>query len=499
MANFHRRFGSLVLLSGAATLVGFATQMLVAYNFGTSALLDSYWLALAVATALSFYVHPLRESLVQSVFKATKAKDERASEIFTAGIVILLILCAVTALALYIGVSLGLAEPIGVHNSDFSTLLLAFIPFLFFFALSETANAVMLSYNLALPQAWARLVSAAFTMACVGILGHIIGVYALLASLLIGQVIVLLVSWRNLYRNGLRWRYRGLTLLRDQAFMAMFGSLLLNYLLAQSYVFVERLTMTALAPGALSAFLYATLLVNVFVSLLALPLSNLLWPRFLELERDGERDKMPLVAWQSSAPVMFLLLAMILFGWHKAPAVVSVIFERGNFDAASHAKTVAALRMTIFAAVPISMVTIALRALMSQGRSTQVAVVGIIMAVVGLMILGVAFYSRSLPLAQSHWAVANLCGAILAWVWLIQNDRAPISFTLHVGRSILLSLIAVTLPFFILPHFDFGHGFFPLVGALIVKSLIYGAMVLVLAFALRLIDFKTLKSGFAHT
>lgn len=487
MPDLRRQFGSLVLLSGLATVVGFATQMVVAYHFGTSLVLDSYWLALAVATAMSFYVHPLRESLVQSVFRATRQADGRDSEALSAGIVALLGAACAMALILYGGAKglagVGLIE----HRPGFSNLLLAFIPFLFLFALSETVNAVMLSLDLALPQAWARLVAAIATLACIALLGGAIGVLAMLASLLVGQMIVLLVSARTLHRNGLRWRFKGFGPLRDRAFLSMFGSLLANFVLAQTYVFTERWTMGTLEIGALSAFLYATLLANVAISLLALPLSNLLWPRFLELEHSGERARMPAMAWQASAPVMFVLLALAAFVWQAAPAVVSVLFERGQFDAVSHEKTVAAVRMTIFATVPIGMVTIALRALMSQGRSGQVAIVGIVMASVGLTVLVAALLTRSLALAQAHWAISNSVGTLLAWIWLVRTDPSPSALALRMAYSIALSLLAIGIPLVALPDIDFGDSLLPLLGSLAVEAMLYSAMTGAIAFAVRLV------------
>lgn len=497
MRELRRRLGSLVALSGLATVTGFASQMLVAFHFGTSKDLDSYWLAMAVVTTLGFYVHPLRESLIAVVFGSAKAHTDRASEVLTAGVLLLLAMSSLAAAVLVLGIQFNLFAHGITEDPSFSSLLMAFLPFIFLFALSETFNAVLLSLDLSLHQAMARLLSALAAVVCLGVLGGVLGIYALVLSLLMGQVIVLLVSWQTLHARGLRWRFAGLKPLRERSFMFMFGSLLLNYLVAQSYVFIERSTMSALQPGALSAFQYATLLVNVMISLLALPLSSLLWPRFLEHEHQGDRAGMFKLAWDVGAPVFFLLMTLTTFTWHAAPDVVTLVFERGRFGAVSHQQTVDALRMTIFAAVPIALVTLALRALMSQGRSGQVAAVGTSMAVVGVAILGVAWFARSLQIAQAHWAIANTCGATLAVFLLVRSSALPGPEVWRMVRSAALSTTVVVLPLWALPLPSNGsQPWWKLALLLAGEGLVYGGVVLSLAMICQLVSFQKIKQLF---
>lgn len=468
--------------------------MLVAFHFGTSKELDSYWLALAVVTALSFYVHPLRESLIAVVFRSVKTHPDRASEVLTAGVVLLLMMSTVAALVLVVGARFELLAKVTTADPAFISLLMTFLPFVFLFALAETFNAVLLSLDLAIHQAVARLLSAPVAVACLGVLGGVIGIYALVLSLLIGQAIVLLVSWHALHARGLRWRYAGLKPLRDRPYLYMFGSLLLNGLLAQTYVFFERSTMSELQPGALSAYQYATLLVNVMISLFAVPLSSLLWPRFLERERQGDRSGMLTLAWGVGSPVFFFLLALSAFTWCKAPEVVSLVFQRGNFGAVSHQQTVEALRLTIFAAVPIAVVTLAFRALMSQSLSGQVAIVGASIAVVGLTILGIARVVHSLQIAQAHWLVANTFGATLAWFLLVRSSTAHTQQIWRMIRSAILSLAIVVLPLWILPTASIGGlPWWKLILTIITQGLAYGTMVIFLVIICRLISIKRLK------
>jgi peptidoglycan biosynthesis protein MviN/MurJ (putative lipid II flippase) len=284
----------------------------------------------------------------------------------------------------------------------------------------------------------------------------------------------------------------GFAPIKDRAFASMFLSLLLNYLLAQSYILVERWTISDLQPGALSAFQYATLLVNVMISLLALPLSNLLWPRFLSLARQGERGAIPTLAWEAGAPMLFVLFALVAFTWLTAPEVVHVVFRRGSFDADSVQQTVAALRLTLFAAIPIVLVTVALRGLMSQGRSMQVAAVGILIAVVGIGVLALARMLGSLPLAQAHWMIANSCGCVLAWVWLFAPESGVGPRIDHILHRSLLSAALIGVPLLGVPSMLAITEALPTVASLTLTGLIYGTVVLLLALLCRLVSPRVL-------
>jgi peptidoglycan biosynthesis protein MviN/MurJ (putative lipid II flippase) len=174
--------------------------------------------------------------------------------------------------------------------------------------------------------------------------------------------------------------------------------------------------------------------------------------------------------------------------------MVNAIFLRGNFNAVSLHQTVIALRMTVFAAIPIALVTVALRALMSQGRSNQVAIVGIVMAVVGIGVLYVAHMLGSLRLAQLHWMIANTSGSLLAWTWLIGSARITCCRTNYILYRCMLSAIVIGLPLLAVSYVFSNTEHLPVIIYLALAGLIYGTVVLLLAIVFRLIECPRLLS-----
>jgi putative peptidoglycan lipid II flippase len=427
MNSFQKSFSLLFFLSATGYVLSFGNQLVVSYHFGTSVALDAYWALFAVANFLLFYVQPLREALVPPVFTAVADDREPASALFTAGLV-LQVLLALLSMTLLLMAPSNLLDRFGVHNSDSLGLWLVFLPFFILFAMAETCNGLLLSFNQAVYQAVARLASALLGLVCLWVLAGHIGVLALLFSLLIAQVTTLLISALGLYREGIRWVWRGLDpLWRETRFKTVFSALLLNYFLAQTYVVFERFTMLSLQPGLVASFQYSVALVNVLISLLAFPLSNLLWPRFLAQAALGDSDAMLNAAARVVVPLVLVLLACSCFAEQFSQEIVQLLFARGSFDEVSVAQTSQALRATVFAAIPVSLFTIYSRILFSQGRGRAIAAGGISIALSGSGVVLLAGLLGSVSLVQWHWAIGNTVGLLVIFYVLLRNSSDPMS------------------------------------------------------------------------
>lgn len=481
MQSFRQRFGWLFVLSSAGFLLSFGNQLVVSFHFGTSAMLDAYWALFAVANLLVFYVQPLREALVPPVFTAASVERERACSLFSAGLVAQVVL-ALGSTALLLLIPSGVLAHFGVHEPGLGGLLLGFLPFFVLFALAETCNGLLLSFNRVVYQAVARLASALIGLICLWLLADRIGVLALVFSLLIAQLATLLVSVVGLQRVGIRWVWRGFDpLWREPRFRSVLSALLISYLLAQVYVVIERVTMLGMQPGLVASYQYSVALVNVLISLLAFPLANLLWPRFLAQASHEGVDAMLLTAARVVAPLTLVLLACCIFTQRFSVEIVELLFGRGSFDAESVAKTSQALRATVFAALSISLFTIFSRILFSQGRGRAIAAGGISIAVSGSGVVLLAGWLGSVTLVQWHWAIGNTLGLCVILFLLLrrvaqpgQYVRAALAFLLRAASSVLLALWATS------SVASSGDAWGPL-AKLVLALIVFGGSVAVLA------------------
>ena len=425
MGSFQRRFGLLFVLSATGYMLSFGNQLLVSFHFGTAQALDSYWALLAVANSLVFYVQPLREALVPPVCTAAADDRERACALFSAGLAAQLVLSLGSATLLLLAPT-DLLERLGVKGATSAGLWVGFLPYFLIYALAETCNGLLLSFNRVVYQSVARLASGLIGLTCLWLLAELIGLLALVLSLLIAQLVTLLVSIVGLQKEGMRWLWRGFNpLWRDLRFRSVFFALMLTYLLAQLYVVCERVTMLGMMPGLVASYQYAASLVNVLISLLAFPLANLLWPRFLVHVQQGETEVMLNTAVRVVAPLTLILLACCAFAVRFAPEIVQLLFVRGSFDATSAVQTSQALRAAVFAAIPISLFTIFTRILFSQGRGRAIAAGGVSIALSGAGVVLLAGWLDSVALVQWHWAIGNTVGLLVVLFMLLRRTLRP--------------------------------------------------------------------------
>lgn len=493
MGSFQKRFGWLFLLSSAGFLLSFGNQLVVSFHFGTSVELDAYWALFATVNLLLFYVQPVREALVPPVFTAASADLDQASALFSAGLAAQGVL-AFFSMALLVLAPVWMLAHFGVDESNLGRLVFGFLPFLVLYALAETCNGLLLGFNRVVFQAVVRLIAALIGLACLWLLVGRIGILALVLSLLTTQIVMLFASIVGLKRERVRWNWQGFSpLWKEPRFRSVVSALLVTYLLAQVYVVVERVTMLNMQPGLVASYQYSVTLVNVLISLMALPLANLLWPNFLAQASHVGSDVMLQTAASVVAPLTLILLACCSFTEEFSVEIVELLFARGSFDAASVDQTSQALRATVFAALPISLFTIFSRILFSQGRGRAIAVAGVSIAVSGSGAVLLAGWLGSVTLVQWHWAIGNTVGLCVILYLLLRRVAQPgryvrtaLAFLLRASCSVFPAIWAASL----VAHLDDAWG--PL-AKLVLALIVFGGSVATLASLTGALDFRQIR------
>jgi putative peptidoglycan lipid II flippase len=493
MGSFQKRFGWLFLLSSAGFLLSFGNQLVVSFHFGTSVELDAYWALFATINLLLFYVQPVREALVPPVFTASSVDRDHASALFSAGLAAQSVL-AFSSMALLVMAPVGMLAHFGVDESNLGRLVFGFLPFFVLYALAETCNGLLLSFNRVVYQAAARLLAALIGLTCLWLLAGRIGLLALVLSLLTTQIVTLLASIIGLRRERVRWTWQGFApLWKEPRFRSVVSALLVTYLLAQVYVVVERVTMLNMQPGLVASYQYSVTLVNVLISLMALPLANLLWPHFLAQASHEGSDVMLQTAARVVAPLTLILLACCSFTKEFSVEIVQLLFARGSFDAASVHQTSQALRATVFAALSISLFTIFSKILFAQGRGRAIAAGGVSIAVSGLGVVLLAGWLGSVTLVQWHWAIGNTVGlCVILYLLLLRVAqpgryvRAALAFLFRASSSVFPALWATSLVA------NSGDAWGPL-AKLVLALIVFGGSVALLAGLTGALDLRQMR------
>ena len=487
MVKFAHRFGLLVGLSAAGYVLSFCSQLVISYYFGTSSELDAYWAGLAMVNVLCFYLYPLRESLVPALHRARQVSLLQAGRLFSAGLSLLGLLVVVSSLFLWefsstFALWVGQTSDPRMAN-EIVHLVPWLIPYMGLFVLSETMAAVLLSLDRSVFQAVVRIVGSAVLLTMLVGFGARLGIPALVLAQVASMATLVVMYCVALRMLRLRLVSGFVQLLREGGVFPLFLSLLGSYLLSQLYVLGERAAMMHLSGGLVSAFQYSVSLVNVMLSIVAIPLANLLWPRFLaNVEMQDVSLNIELAA--RAAGWLFMTLTVVcVFVWVHAEEIVFVLFSRGAFDAVSSERTVGALRATIFAAVPIGVMTIFGRLLMSQENGRSQIAIGIATTVVGLTVIGVAVLWESAVLVQWHWFAANTAGLIVSLVASVRRYSLSPAVLLRCGRWVMFVVGAVWCAVALTPSIEIGDSKLLYATALGIQGVIYLAIAAGIAWA----------------
>lgn len=487
MNSLKSRFALMLLLSAVGYAMSFGSQLVIAYHFGTSQAMDVYWGALALVNLLTFYMAPLKEALVPAVHRAHKTGDAEAGKVLSAGLSVLLLLTVGSALVLLMS-SLGFARWLAGDGAAGDILRLApwLVPYLCAFVLAETLNTTLISFNQVVRQSWVRNGAALVLLVSIAMTGASLGVGGLFLAQIFSMGTLILASGWALRHLRLRLVTRAWPVLRDSGMLPLFGSLLLAYLFSQLYVLAERSAMIHLGTGVASGFQYSTALVNVLVSLVAYPLANLLWSQFLIHAADGDAVQARALAVRACGLLFYVLMVVCAFVWVNAQEIVVILFGRGAFDAASVQLTSTALRATIFTAIPIGVMSVLGRLLMSHSGAHKQLWIGLATTAAGLVVIGCAVLAQSERLVQWHWMVANCAGMLVSLCIFVSGARLGWASMLAAARWLVTAGVVALLAAWLVPGFSLGDSKAGMAAALVAQGALYLVLVFGLTWAFRL-------------
>jgi len=171
-----------------------------------------------------------------------------------------------------------------------------------------------------------------------------LGIYVLGLGVLLGGVVQLVIQLPVLMRSG--FRYRPSFFLRDPGLRRM-GKLMLPAVLAgvtlQANLLINRGFASMLAPGGVSALLYAMRIIQFPLGLAPIALSTALFPQLSQLAAEGRTEDLRGATALGLRMVWFLLVPATVGLIVVRRPLVAVLFQYGAFVSQDSALTAGAL------------------------------------------------------------------------------------------------------------------------------------------------------------
>lgn len=421
MNALKKNIGWTTILSIAGFLLSFASQIIISFFFGTSAELDSYWVAFALMNLLAFPLASLKEALVPGVHQLGQSDPRNASTYFSQGMSLVLLVAALGLIAAWVfGSSLSALMLGGSPSSAIEDLVMRQLhwlaPGILLLAISETLGALLTSFNKVIFQTVSRVLAATTSLMCIGILGGWIGINALSIGFLFGQLVMSLVLIVVFFKIQIVFKPSWPKNLGSGYFYLSF-TLLISALANQLHFLYEKSVFADFGSGIISSFQYGVSLTNVVIAILAGSLASVFWPRFMAYVRQDDFGSLYKEVALAIKISLIALGGVCSFVYLCASPIVSIIFVRGAFNQDAAIKTAEMLQATIFTALPVAVITLlgrALISLMSPKAPKAIMLVGLSIAISGVITLRLADQVDSINLAIHHWVIANIIGCIVS-------------------------------------------------------------------------------------
>lgn len=355
-------------LTGLGRAVALGKEVLVAALFGVSGQLDAYVLALLVP---SFLANLLGGSfsavLIPALGKAAAGTQgaQHARQLLGRALAAqaLLMGAALLALAALPAPALqALAPGATPERLDLiKTMQLALLPMCACSSLIHVLGASLNYQGDFKSPPLLAILGALATILAIALLHQALGVQALVAGVNIGAGLecALLAwlarrSWGPVFR-GLRWGAlwsETSALVRNWAMLALGASLL------GLSPFIDNAIASTLGEGSVSALSYAWKLPSGLAGLLGLTLSTVLLPYFTGIVHGAEARELPALCRRMVKRLALLSAPLAVAGIAASPYLVSLLFQRGRFDAQA-AELVSVIQACYFAQLPFYLLAIA--------------------------------------------------------------------------------------------------------------------------------------------
>jgi len=340
----------LVLFNVASKLTALVREMVIARQFGTTAVMDAYLVAFTLPSVLFYLFTGALSTVVVPIYSeyAAAGREREAWGLFgTFFNLLLLLLVVATALGLLLAPWLVrlLAPDFSGDKLNLAISLTKWMfPFLIFSGLSSLFSGLLNARNIFAITALNGPLSNLAVIIAVLTLSSLWGVYGMALGVLAGGVAGAVVQLPALRRVG--FSFRPGVALNHPDLKRIFKLVLpitLGFSISETYILIDRYLASGLAIGSISALNYANRLIQMPLGLFVTAVGTAVFPALTR--RAAEKDWRGLgegVLRSLRLVVLICLPSAVVLLVLREP-LVTLFFKRGVFDDVSVGMTAIAL------------------------------------------------------------------------------------------------------------------------------------------------------------
>lgn len=339
--------GSVVILFTTilAKLIAFLQEAILAAYLGTNDISDAYYMVASIQAV--FY--PMLSIGIWKVFlplykeRITHGRMDEAKKLANISITFFtcLSIVAVGLLILLAGPVVSLAAPgfEGEKRALCRELVQISAPMYIFILASAIYASMLQAHNKFFASQIREVLSHIPTILAALLFYRLYGIRALAIALIAGGLLRLLIA---LPFVNWGYRYRPDFSFRSEEFRHMLRRLpsaMLSEGVVQLNTLIDKMMASTLPSGTISGLNYGHRLVNVFGGLISSSVGTAMYPQMIELIAKKENDALRRLMTKITDLFMVIIVPVSLACIAFRTEIVTVVYQRGSFDAASTALT----------------------------------------------------------------------------------------------------------------------------------------------------------------
>jgi len=449
LARIARAATLVMALFVVSRALGLVREMVIGAQFGASAELDAYLAAFRLPDLLFTLVAggALASAFIPT-FSEHLANDDTSGAWDLASKVANLLVLSLTGLAILAGIfAPALVENIIApgFSPEQQALTVSLMRWMLvstvIFGLSGLVMGILNAYqHFLLPALAPAIYNLAIIVAAL-FLAPSMGIMALAVGVVAGSILHLLVQVPGLVHFHARWTASvSLAAAGVREVLRLMGPRVLGLAVVQINFMVNVFLASNLVAGSISALNYAWLIMLLPQGIFAQAIATAAFPTFATQAAKGERKAMQDTLGGILALLLFLTIPASVLLFQLRYPIISLLLERGAFDAEATSMTAYALAFFSIGLVGHAVVEITARGFYALKDTITPVTVGISAMIVNvllsLLLIG--------PLAHGGLALANSTATLIEMVvllWLLRSKLGGWQEGM-VGRSLLKTLAA---------------------------------------------------------
>jgi putative peptidoglycan lipid II flippase len=380
----------ITLLAIVLKLSGFLRESIIAKQFGANEYTDGYLLAFSFITLVVAMISTGFNNVFLPLYVQHRKENAALTEKNAIGIlnITVLLFLAATVLGYFFVPTLvpfifgdmhPTTEEVAVHITQFFFLFMSAI------ALNGILESYLQARRVFVPSQISKLLATLLGALFALLFAQIWGIYSLAYGFIVGTLLGILIQFVYLYKHGFRWSP---TIKVEKEFSKVFIALivpsLLNSVVGQVNMFVDKIFASSTIEGAVTYLNNASLLVSIPNAIYGTTIAAIIFT--LLSEQVNQKEKFQQTFFMGVEISLLTLMPIAAGLLVVGDTVISFIYERGMFTSIDKENTYKALVFYLPLIVTQGLQFIVSKSMYAQGKTAIVFRISVTTIVVNILL-----------------------------------------------------------------------------------------------------------------